>query len=279
MESIHIAPGNVFEIGHFAITNTMLSAIVVLFAFIGIALKFSFGKKKSRFKTLMKMIVGGLFGIFDGVIENKEKTKKYFPILATIFLFVLFSNWLGLFLGMGESIYVIHEVHGKHIHVPIFRGSTSDINLTFAIALFAVLAIQFFGVKELKFSYFKKFFNPANLFKPAKWPELFVGLIEIISEFAKILSFGFRLFGNIFAGEVVLLVMTELTKVGIPAIFYGLEIFVGFIQAFVFALLTSVFIKIATTPHEHEESENSYEKKNVSDHSFSEKVPLEIEKA
>lgn len=138
-----------------------------------------------------------------------------------------------------------HETEGHEVEsVPLFRPGSADLNTTIALGIFSVIAVQLFGFKALSFSYFKKFINfssPINFF---------VGFLEIISEFAKIISFAFRLFGNIFAGEVLLVVLTALTKVIGPIPFYGLEVFVGFIQALVFAMLSLVLFNMATMSHD-----------------------------
>ena len=128
--------------------------------------------------------------------------------------------------------------------VPLFRPGTADINTTLAFAIISLLVTQAFGIKYLKFGYFKKFINFSS---PIMF---FVGILELISEFAKIISFAFRLFGNIFAGEVLLVVMAFLFPLVLPMPFYGLEIFVGFIQALVFSMLTLVFFNMATISHD-----------------------------
>ncbi|OIO44824.1 MAG: ATP synthase F0 subunit A [Candidatus Pacebacteria bacterium CG1_02_43_31] len=134
--------------------------------------------------------------------------------------------------------------HSGPVAVPIFRPGTADINTTISLALISIIVTQIFGVKYLKFGYFKKFINFSS---PIMF---FVGILELISEFAKIISFAFRLFGNIFAGEVLLVVMAFLFPVILPMPFYGLELFVGFIQALVFSMLTLVFFNMATISHE-----------------------------
>jgi len=131
------------------------------------------------------------------------------------------------------------------VFVPLFRASTADLNTTIALALISVGMTQYYGVAYLGLSYFTKFLN----FKQGPI-FTFVGLLEIISELAKIISFAFRLFGNIFAGEVLLAVIAYLLPLIAPVPFLGLEIFVGFIQALVFAMLTLVFINMATVGHE-----------------------------
>jgi F-type H+-transporting ATPase subunit a len=129
--------------------------------------------------------------------------------------------------------------------VPLLRGATADLNTTLAIAIIAVFSIQFYGVRSLGIGYFKKFLNFSD-------PIMFgVGLLEIVSEFSRIVSFAFRLFGNIFAGEVLLTVIAFLMPLFAPLPFLGLELFVGFIQALVFSMLTAVFLNMATVSHEH----------------------------
>lgn len=130
------------------------------------------------------------------------------------------------------------------VFVPYLRAGTADLNTTLALGLFSQVMAQIIGVKYLGLSYFKKFFN----FKDPIM--MFVGVLELVSEFSKVLSYAFRLFGNIFAGEVLLVVMSALIPVVVPMPFYGLEIFVGFIQALVFSLLSLVFFNIATLGHD-----------------------------
>ena len=137
------------------------------------------------------------------------------------------------------------EAHASTKKVPYLRPGTADLNTTMALAIISIFITQLFGIKYLKLSYFKKFFNFSNPIMT------FVGLLEIVSEFAKIISFAFRLFGNIFAGEVLLVVMAFLLPVIVPMPFYGLELFVGFIQALVFSMLSLVFFNMAT--HSHDE--------------------------
>jgi len=133
---------------------------------------------------------------------------------------------------------------GHETFVPLFRSVNSDLNATLSWAIISVFLAQIFGMSSLgTFSYLKKYFdfsNPINFF---------VGILEIVGEIAKIISFSFRLFGNVFAGEVLLVVMTMLAPYLAPLPFYGLEIFVGFIQALVFTMLSLVFIKMATEAH------------------------------
>lgn len=129
--------------------------------------------------------------------------------------------------------------------VPFLRASATDLNFTLALAVISMVLVQYYGVQALGMSYFSKFLN----FKGGIMGFL-VGLIETVSEFAKIISFAFRLFGNIFAGQVLLFIMAFLVPWLLPVPFYGLELFVGFIQAFVFAMLTLVFFASAVEAHD-----------------------------
>jgi len=135
------------------------------------------------------------------------------------------------------------KAHGKTF-IPLFRAGTADLNTAIALAAISVFVTQFLGFKYLKFGYFKKFFNFSS---PIMF---FVGILELVLELAKIMSFAFRLFGNVFAGEVLLAVILFLMPVIAPMPFYGLEIFVGFIQALVFSMLSLVFFNMATISHE-----------------------------
>lgn len=150
-----------------------------------------------------------------------------------------------------ESAHAENEKHeAEAVFVPFFRPGTADLNSTIALGLISILATQFFGVSYLSLGYFKKFINFSN---PIMF---FVGILELVSDISKIISFAFRLFGNIFAGEVLLAVIIFLTSKFlwfvpiIPLPFYGLEVFVGFVQALVFAMLSLVFFNMATESHE-----------------------------
>ena len=198
----------------------------------------------SGLTNILEMIVEGALSLIDSVTNDRKQSRQFFPWVMTIFLFVVVSNWMGLLPGFGS---ITLQEGEESIHV--FRGATSDLNVTLALAIISVISIQVFGIVTLGFfKYAGKFIVP-----PWKKPYgigTFVGFLELISELVKVVSFSFRLFGNIFAGEVLLMVVTYLTKFFVPLPFYFLEIFVGFIQGLVFAMLTLVFMKMAVTSHE-----------------------------
>jgi len=238
----------IFNIGSFEVRNTLLASIlaIVVLAVIGLMVRRrKYAMVPGGIQNVVESIIGGFYGFFDGIVGDEKKTKKFFPLVMTIFLYVIISNWMGLLPGFG-SIGIWEEHEGHEVLVPILRSTYADVNMTFALALIAVTSVQIFGFSILGFKgYAGKFFV-----NPLKNPVgTFVGLLELMSEFSKMISFSFRLFGNIFAGEVLLLVITFLVPYVAPLPFYGLELFVGFIQALVFAFLTLVFIKIATTAH------------------------------
>ena len=142
--------------------------------------------------------------------------------------------------------------YGAYVLKPLFRAAATDLNVPLALALISVILTQAEGMRVLGMKYWRKFFLPT--ITGMKAVDAFVGILELISEFAKIISFSFRLFGNVFAGQVLLFVMPFLIPYLIPVPFYGLELFVGFMQAFVFAILTLIFLSSAVVSHEgHEE--------------------------
>lgn len=246
--NISLAAEPIFHIGSFPVTNSMLGSLVAAGVLILVAR--AVGKRTTdrpgKLQAAAEMIVEFLLGLMDGVTNDRAKSKKFFPIVGTIFLFIVTMNWFGLIPLFG-TIGLREEVDGHNVLIPFLRAGTADLNMTIAIALVAQVAAQVFGVLYVGGrQYLKKFFNP----NPSM---TFVGLIEFISEFTKVISFSFRLFGNVFAGEVLLLVISNLVPYIAPIPFYFLELFVGLIQGFVFALLTLVFFTIASTEHEHEE--------------------------
>jgi F-type H+-transporting ATPase subunit a len=195
-------------------------------------------------QTVAEIIVGSLYEFFTSVAG--KYIKEFFPLIATFFLFIVTANWFGLLPGVGT---VVFTESGKFL--PILRGSNADLNMTLALAIISIVAIQYFGFKTLGFHYSTRYVN-------LKGPiDFFLGILEIISQFANILSFAFRLFGNIFAGEVLLTVMAFLIPFIVPLPFMALELFVGFIQALVFAMLTAAFLNVAVSHGEAERASHA----------------------
>jgi F-type H+-transporting ATPase subunit a len=260
MSDLHISveAEEIFKFLGFPITNSFLCTLILSAFFFLFALWYSYQNKKrpSRLKILVDFILESLLKFFESVAG--KKAREFFPLLATFFLFIMFANWSGLLPGMGSiGLNIFH--HGEKHFLPFFRGPTADLNTTIALAAISVASAQIYGIKHLGFKiHLKKFFNISNPIY------LFIGLLELISEFSKIISYSFRLFGNIFAGEVLLTVMGFLIPYLAPLPFLGLEVFVGFIQALVFTMLSLVFWTIATESHEsnHEEIKKQVIKNN-----------------
>ncbi len=166
----------------------------------------------------------------------KSKAKVFFPFVFTFFLFIIMANWVGLIPGMGTITF-----RGQ----PLFRSMSSDLNMTLSLALVSAVATHFFAIKYLGLGAYLKRWVSLEMFPVF----LFVGILEIVSEFTKIISLSFRLFGNIFAGEVVLSTIAGIFAFVLPLPFYGLEIVVGFVQAAVFMMLTLVFMVLLTEKH------------------------------
>lgn len=269
------------------ITSLIVTAVLVAFF---LAVRASIkpkAQKPNPLQNFAEFLVEGMYNVVQGITGNHKKTRFFLPYFMSFFLFILLNNWFGLFPGVGtigfteheggvehavllekeisapasqafaadaspEVLSEGHEDTGDHAeaeeshgtYVPYFRPGTADLNTTLALGLFSQVIAQIMGVRYLGVSYFSKFFTLKN-------PILtFVGILELISEFSKVISYAFRLFGNIFAGEVLLVVLGALAPAIVPMPFYGLEIFVGLVQALVFSLLSVVFFNVATMSHD-----------------------------
>ena len=238
--NISLAAEKIGQIGPLTVTNSLLATWIVMFilCLLAFSVRVSLVVVPNRWQSFIELVIGGLYGLFDSVVG--ENAKKFFPLVATLFIFILVANWFGLFPGFG-SVGFIEHLHGKEEFIPLLRGATADLNTTLALALIAVAAIQYYGLRTLGSVYIHRFLNFSN---PMNF---FVGLLETVLEAAKIISFAFRLFGNIFAGEVLLTVVAFLIPFFVPLPFLFLEVFVGLIQALVFSMLTAVFLSLATT--------------------------------
>ena len=271
------------------LTSFVLSAALVIFAFF-------VGRRLKERPGGLQNVVEGLIEGLDNLVKDaapKRWAETFFPIVATIFLYLVVVNMFSLltpFLGaIGPahshykgadpeatgfagipSVLLIggefddlqplhpdepHDGHADHVViVPFLRAPSSDLNLTLALALITVILTQWFGLRARGVRYLSTFLPLGGLRRKGftSWAiELFVGVLEGVSELARIVSFSFRLFGNVFAGEVVLIVISSLVPLGLVVVFFGLEIFVGLIQAIVFFLLALVFFSIAAGEHEH----------------------------
>jgi F-type H+-transporting ATPase subunit a len=244
MPTISIKAEPLFEIAGFVITNCFVTSLLA------IALTFFLARyyhhqatleKKSNLFYILHFVVKTVYDLFQPIMG--EKTEAVFPLLGAFFFYILFQNWFGLLPGVGSLLLKIHH-HHKEIFVPILRSNNADLNTTLALALISVSSIQYYGVKFLGFkTYIKKYVNFSSPIA------CFLGVLEAVSELSKVLSFAFRLFGNIFAGEVLLTIIAFLIPVLASFPFLMLEIFVGMIQALIFSMLTAVFMSIAVSGH------------------------------
>jgi F-type H+-transporting ATPase subunit a len=259
------------EITHFfTITNTLIASwltiiiLVCLFYFCTRKMKVIPG----RLQSFAELIVESLLNFIKGSAGEKN-ARILFPVVATIFLYVIANAYLALLPFFGTIGF--HEVsHGEELFIPLFRSANTDVNVPLSIALVAFIFIEFWGIRAIGFThYIGGFFNFgqlrdgfSNLIKGKIKPaisgivlgliNIFVGVLEVFSHFIRIISFTFRLFGNMTAGEILLVVVCFLVPFIASTIFIGLELLIGFIQALIFAGLTLVFGTIALTPHTEE---------------------------
>ena len=276
--------GNFLGLGPLYLVNTLPTLAVTIILLVVIAYFTNRSLKRSAETDLVPRGIGNVVEAILEILYNLTEgsagvkwAKAIFPWFATILIYVLFANLLKLIPGF-ESIGLLHPAHGEghaisssgmllptkveeggYVLAPFFRGISVDLNFTAALALIAVVMIQVIGFRAQGAGYLSKFFNTRRMFKVPFFGamDFLVGLLELISELSKILSFAFRLFGNMFAGIVLVAIVAGLLgKFSIlPAMIMMFELFVGVIQAFVFGMLTMVFMAQATQGHGEEHAE------------------------
>jgi len=274
LQSFNIQPDVIFTPFGFPITNTLFCTWITIILLV-IILYFGTRKRDiipSGFQNFVEWGVETFQNLVVGVV-GKEKAKKFFPLVGTFFFFILFANLLDVLPGIDTIGWVNNSaVQAAHLSppssfllfgsytsmiVPWFRPPTSDLNLTFSMALISVVVTQVFGFITLGAGeHLGKYFKFKELFTHGfQGPiEFFVGIVELVTELSRLLSFAFRLFGNLFAGSAVLAVFAYLLPAIGDVVFIPFELFVSVVQALVFSLLTLVFLEMATTSHEHSES-------------------------
>ena len=268
-----IAAEPIFYISNFGVTNTIINSTLTMLGFVIFAFLIRAAVKKYHFRAprgllnFFESILETLFGYFDTVTGDRQKTLRFLPLIGSLFLFILVSNWIGLLPGIGSiGRYLLHNGHVELI--PVFRPANTDLNMTLAMSLIVVITSHVLGIAMIGFfKYANKFIKLGDLwhglksFKPmdiaVAFIEFGVGLLEVISEVAKLLSLSLRLFGNIFAGEVLLTVLAGILPVLLPLPFIALELIVGVVQATVFAMLSLVYLTIATTEVYSQHSEHA----------------------
>lgn len=243
---VEIAAQKVFNIGNFAITNAMLTGVLGLTVTLGILLYVGFKLKAGKYNRLVGLIqwvFEGLLNQINDIIPDRKLARKVTPLVCTIFFLVLFNYWLSVLPGL-DSI----KING----VPILRSPTADVNFVLGLAAVSVVTVHVYAIKYLGvFGNVKRFLR-----NPIKDPiGAFEGTLELVGEFSRLASLALRLFGNAFAGEVLLLVIVLLTSyfatLALP-VFIGFEMLVGFIQAYVFFVLTLIFTALAVS-HQHDD--------------------------
>lgn len=259
--NISLAPETIFFIHGFAITNSIFtgwatSIVLILLCFM---LRGTLKTIPGKFQSIVEMGYEWLFDTSKEIIGREDVAIEVIPYVLTLFFFILVGNWTEVLPGFGSvGFQEIH--HGKDLLVPLLRPPTSDLNMVAALSVLTVVYVQYIGAKYAGVKgYFGRFFNFSSFIG------FFVGVLELIGEFTRIISFSFRLFGNIFAGDVLLAVMFFLT-LGmlqffpiLPLPFLFLELFVGAVQAFIFVFLTIVFISLAVISHDTEGHEHGGE--------------------
>ncbi|MCH8349095.1 MAG: F0F1 ATP synthase subunit A [Chloroflexi bacterium] len=237
-------------ITQFAVTNTLLSAwfatiVLVLFFVLGARTK---SLVPGRYQSFIESLLEGVLGFCSSVL-GPEMARKVFPVVATIFFFVLFNAWLALlpfyqFLGFTQD---------GEIKAHLLRSAGTDLNMPLSLALISFVFVEYWGFRAHGFGYLKKFFALGNLFRlrPMGLIDAFVGVLELVSELVRIVSFTFRLFGNMTAGEILVVMITFLVPFIAVEFVFGLELLVGLIQAVIFAALTVVFLSVAVHHGEH----------------------------
>ena len=257
----------VFHLLGFPITNSIIAAWLSIIVLVGISYAITRRLKliPSRLQSILEAAVGWLLN-FCQEVAGEKNGRRFFPIVATIFLFVITNAWLSLLPGFGSIL--ITNAEGEAVH--LLRGANTDINMPLALALISFIFVEYWGISSLGgLRYLKKFVNVGRFFQSIGQLvrgrlraglsgifngviDVFVGTLEALSELIRIVSFTFRLFGNMTAGEILLLIVAFLVPWVLAIPFYGLELLVGFVQALIFAGLTLVFATIAVTHHEAE---------------------------
>lgn len=251
---ISISPDVLFHLGPIGVSNSFLLGLLgtglVLWILIATARGVARGSK-NRFVHLIYWAFEGLYDTVVEVIGDRKIARKVVPLAITIVFFFLINNWLGL-LPIVNSI--------TYNGLPLLRGAAADLNTTIAIAIISMVTAQAWAIKR------RGFFGNARryLFNPLKDPlHFFIGLLELIAEFSRLVALAFRIFGNVFGGEVLLIVIAFLTSFAAPLalpVFYGLELFVGAVQAYVFFMLTIAFISLGLPNPDEDHGEESHAK-------------------
>ena len=260
----------VADVGSFHITNALLTSTgaVIVIALIAVAIRLKLREVPRGIQNFFEVLMEGALHLCDQVTNSRKISTKVFPLAISVFLFILVNNWLGL-LPIGGLGLIETGEHGSSF-IPFLRSGTADINTTIALAVMAVVSANLFGIFSIGiWKTFNKYVNLKALgsvfTRVYKEPTVlvvapvtfFVGILELIGELAKVASLSFRLFGNVFAGEVLLMAMSKILPFLLPIPFLFLEIFVGLIQALIFSILVLVYFTIAAQDHDEHSEEGA----------------------
>ena len=255
----------VFHLFGFPITNSIIAAWLTIIVLVGISYAVTHRVKliPGRLQCLLEFALGWLYD-FCQEVAGEKYGRRFFPVVTTIFLFVIMNAWLSLLPGFGSILVTVAE--GEPVH--LLRAANTDINMPLALALVSFVFVEYFGIRAHGgFGYLSKFINVGQFFRSIGQLfrgklraglsgmftgviDIFVGILEALSELVRIVSFTFRLFGNMTAGEILLLIAIFLVPWVLALPFYGLELLVGFVQALIFGGLTLVFLTLAIASHE-----------------------------
>ena len=261
----HLPAPELFNLFGLPITNTIIAGWITVVFLVVISYVITRRMKivPGRLQAAFEFLLGWIYDLCQSV-AGEENGRRFFPVVCTIFLFVAFNSWLSLIPGFGSI-----EIHIHGHELELLRGANTDVNTPLAIALISFIFVEYYGLKTLGIHYLGKFINMGQFFRStglvfkgklkdgmtglfSGFIDIFVGALETLSEFIRIISFTFRLFGNMTAGEILLLIAAFLIPWILALPFYVLELLVGFVQALIFGGLTLVFVTIAVTPHEAE---------------------------
>lgn len=231
-----------FSIGPFEFTNSMVGALIATVVLLGVALYFSRRSTlvPSRVQSMIELPVEWMASI---VATSSSRWRGYVALITGFFLMILVANWIGLLPGVG-TIGLVEENHGEQVLIPFIRPASADLNFTLGLSIVAFVVFVAWGVRINGVTgYLKELMGEPRYMAPLMFP------IHLISELSRLISLSMRLFGNVFAGEVLLATMLALTFVAVPTIFLGLEAVFGFVQALVFSLLAMTYISLAIAEH------------------------------
>ena len=250
---ISIKAEQLFTIAGVPITNSQMLGLLGLIVLVWLLFHtraVALGKKKANFATrLVSWTFNGLYSTVKQVIPDEVWARRVAPVAITIFFFVIAQYWMGILPIVGPI-----TIDGA----PLFRPFVADLNMTFALAIVTIVTAQIYAFKYMGFkgNVGRYFYNPL------KDPIMaFVGILELIAEFSRLLGLSFRLFGNVLAGEVLLIMIAFMTQYLSPIAlqpFYFFELFIGGIQAYIFFMLTVVFISLGLSHHGDEADDKAH---------------------